>query len=435
MSAEVLLVESMDLEARGVARREGKVVFIEGALPFEKVSVHTIRTKPSYEVARVVDIHRESSARVEPRCPHFGMCGGCVMQHLDATAQVAIKQRALEDSLSHIGAVKPERILPPLHGPTWGYRYRARLSVKWVAKKGTVLVGFHERKSSFVADIKTCFVLPPHVAALLMPLREMVRALSVPDRVPQIEVSVGDKVTALVLRHMTPLTDNDIRVLREFAAQHNIQWWLQSKGPDTVHALEPEHEAQLAYTLPEFGLRMPYRPTDFTQVNHQINRALISRALTLLEVQPTDRVADMFCGLGNFSLPLATQAAEVVGVEGSQGLTERAQEAAVQAGIHNARFSTLNLFEVDLTWLAGLGHFDRMLIDPPREGAQALSTALAQLPQAARPKRIVYVSCNPATLSRDAAILVTEGGYKLLAAGVVNMFPHTGHVESIAVFE
>jgi 23S rRNA (uracil1939-C5)-methyltransferase len=435
MSAEVLLVESLDLEARGVARREGKVVFIEGALPFEKVSVHTIRTKPSYEVARVVDIHRESSARVEPRCPHFGMCGGCVMQHLDATAQVAIKQRALEDSLSHIGAVKPERILPPLHGPAWGYRYRARLSVKWVAKKGTVLVGFHERKSSFVADIKTCFVLPPHVAALLMPLREMVRALSVPDRVPQIEVSVGDKVTALVLRHMTPLTDNDIRVLREFAAQHNIQWWLQSKGPDTVHALEPEHEAQLAYTLPEFGLRMPYRPTDFTQVNHQINRALISRALTLLEVQPTDRVADMFCGLGNFSLPLATQAAEVVGVEGSQGLTERAQEAAVQAGIHNARFSTLNLFEVDLTWLAGLGHFDRMLIDPPREGAQALSTALAQLPQAARPKRIVYVSCNPATLARDAAILVTEGGYKLLAAGVVNMFPHTGHVESIAVFE
>jgi len=435
MSAEVLLVESLDLEARGVARREGKVVFIEGALPFEKVSVHTIRSKPSYEVARVVDIHRESSARVEPRCPHFGMCGGCVMQHLDATAQVAIKQRALEDSLSHIGAVKPERILPPLHGPTWGYRYRARLSVKWVAKKGTVLVGFHERKSSFVADIKTCYVLPPHVAALLMPLREMVRALSVPDRVPQIEVSVGDKVTALVLRHMTPLTDNDIRVLREFAAQHNIQWWLQSKGPDTVHALEPEHEAQLAYTLPEFGLRMPYRPTDFTQVNHQINRALISRALTLLEVQPTDRVADMFCGLGNFSLPLATQAAEVVGVEGSQALTERAQDAALQAGIHNARFSTLNLFEVDLTWLTGLGHFDRMLIDPPREGAQALSTALAQLPQAARPKRIVYVSCNPATLARDAAILVTEGGYKLLAAGVVNMFPHTGHVESIAVFE
>ncbi len=435
MSAEVLVVESLDLEARGIARREGKVVFIEGALPFEKVTVHTLRSKASYEVARVVDIHRQSSARVEPRCPHFGMCGGCVMQHLDAAAQVAVKQRALEDSLSHIGSLKPERVLPPLHGPTWGYRYRARLSVKWVAKKGTVLVGFHERKSSFVADIKTCYVLPPHVAALLMPLRQMVQALSVPDRVPQIEVSVGDQVTALVLRHMTPLTDEDLVVLRKFASDHNIQWWLQSKGPETVHALEPEHESQLAYTLPEFGLRMPYRPTDFTQVNHQINRALISRALMLLGVRPEDRVADMFCGLGNFSLPLATQAREVVGIEGSVTLTQRAQQAAVQANIHNARFETLNLFEVDLTWLFGLGRFDRMLIDPPREGAQALCAALAQMPADQRPVRIVYVSCNPATLARDAAMLVTEGGFKLVAAGVVNMFPHTGHVESIAVFE
>ncbi len=435
MSAEVLVVESLDLEARGVARRDGKVVFIEGALPFERVSVHTLRTKASYEVARVVDIHRQSSSRVEPRCPHFGMCGGCAMQHLEAGAQVAVKQRALEDSLSHIGALKPERMLAPLHGPTWGYRYRARLSVKWVAKKGTVLVGFHERKSSFVADIKTCYVLPPHVAALLMPLRQMVQSLSVPDRVPQIEVSVGDKVTALVLRHMTPLTEQDLVVLRDFAATHNIQWWLQSKGPETVHALVPEHETQLAYTLPDFGLRMPYRPTDFTQVNHQINRALISRALGLLGVQPGDRVADMFCGLGNFSLPLATQAREVVGIEGSVTLTQRAQQAAIEANIHNVRFETLNLFEVDLTWLYGLGRFDRMLIDPPREGAQALCAALALMPVAERPVRIVYVSCNPATLARDAAMLVTEGGYKLAAAGVVNMFPHTGHVESIAVFD
>ena len=435
MSAEVLLIESLDLEARGVARREGKVVFVEGALPTEKVSARTVRTKPSYEVARLEVIHRESAQRVKPRCPHFGVCGGCVMQHLDASAQVAVKQRALEDSLGHIGAVKPERVLPALHGPTWGYRYRARLSVKWVAKKDTVLVGFHERKSSFVADIKTCHVLPPHVAALLMPLRQMVRELSAPDKVPQIEVSVGDQVTALVLRHMMPLTDSDKQVLRTFAMQHDIQWWLQSKGPDTVHAMEPEHEAQLAYTLPEFGLRMPYRPTDFTQVNHQINRALISRALNLLGVRKTDRVADMFCGLGNFTLPLATQAVEVVGVEGSKMLTDRAQQAALESGIQNAKFHTLNLFEVDLAWLTSLGHFDRMLIDPPREGAQALCTALAQQPKDARPVRIVYVSCNPATLARDAAMLVSEGGYTLKAAGVVNMFPHTGHVESIAVFE
>lgn len=435
MSAEVLFIESLDLEARGVARREGKVVFVEGALPTEQVSFRTIRTKPSYEVARLETIHRESSQRVPPRCPHFGVCGGCAMQHLEASAQVAVKQRSLEDSLGHIGAVKPERMLPPLHGPTWGYRYRARLSVKWVAKKDTVLVGFHERKSSFVADIKTCHVLPPHVAALLMPLRQMVRALSAPDKIPQIEVSVGDQVTALVLRHMMPLTDEDVAVLSRFAAQHDIQWWLQSKGPDTVHAMVPEHEAQLAYTLPEFGLRMPYRPTDFTQVNHFINRALISRALNLLGVEKNDRVADMFCGLGNFTLPLATQAGEVVGIEGSKMLTERAQQAAVEANIHNAHFQTLNLFEVDLTWLSGLGRFDRMLIDPPREGAQALCAALAELPHADRPMRIVYVSCNPATLARDAATLVTEGGYTLKAAGVVNMFPHTGHVESIAVFE
>lgn len=435
MSAEVLLVESLDLEARGVARREGKVVFVEGALPFERVSSRTVRSKSSYEVARLEVIHRESSQRVSPRCPHFGVCGGCAMQHLEASAQVAVKQRALEDSLSHIGGLKPERVLPALHGPTWGYRYRARLSVKWVAKKDTVLVGFHERKSSFVADIKTCHVLVPHVAALLMPLRQMVRELSAPDKVPQIEVSVGDQVTALVLRHMMPLTDSDMLTLQNFAERHKIQWWLQSKGPDTVHAMIPEHEAQLAYTLPEFGLRMPYRPTDFTQVNHQINRALISRALNLLGVLKTDRVADMFCGLGNFSLPLATQANEVVGVEGSKMLTDRAQQAARESHIGNVQFQTLNLFEVDLSWLKSLGYFDRMLIDPPREGAQALCTALAQMSATERPVRIVYVSCNPATLARDAATLVADGGYALKAAGVVNMFPHTGHVESIAVFE
>jgi len=435
MSAEVLEVESLDLEARGIARRDGKVIFIEGALPFESVSVNTFRKKPSYEIAKVMHIHRESSSRVTPKCVHFGMCGGCVMQHLDASAQVAIKQRALEDCLSHIGAVKPERVLPPLYGPAWGYRYRARLAVKWVAKKGTVLVGFHERKSSFVADIKSCQVLPAHVSALLMPLRGLVQNLSAPDRIPQIEVAVGDRVTALVLRHMNPLTDGDLVLLRQFAEQHQVQWWLQSKGPDTVHAMVPEHEQELAYTLPEFGLRMPYRPTDFTQVNHHINRALVARALKLLEVQPGDRVADMFCGLGNFTLPLATQAREVVGVEGSSALTERAQTAAQQASITNAKFDTLNLFEVDQTWLEGLGHFDRMLIDPPREGAQALCESLAALSPSARPKRIVYVSCSPSTLARDTAILVTNGGYKLRAAGVVNMFPHTGHVESIAVFE
>jgi 23S rRNA (uracil1939-C5)-methyltransferase len=435
MSGDVLQVESLDLEARGISRRDGKVVFIEGALPGEHVTVNTFRRKPSYEVGHVLQIRRESSARVKPRCEHYGVCGGCVMQHLEPSAQVAVKQRALEDALQHIGKTRPERVLPPLHGPYWGYRYRARFAVRWVAKKGTVLVGFHERKSSFVADIKTCHVVPAHVAALLMPLRALVMNLSAPDRFPQIEVSVGEGVTALVLRHLLPLTEMDVKCLREFASQHSIEWWLQAKGPETVVPLDPTRENSLYYTMPEFGLAMPFKPTDFTQVNHQINRALVSRALTLLEPQPQDRIVDMFCGLGNFTLPLATRCREVVGIEGSEILTARAQAAAKRADIGHAKFETLNLFEVTTEWLAELGYFDRMLIDPPREGALALSQALTNLPKALRPVRIVYVSCNPATLARDTAILLHEGGYKLKAAGVVNMFPHTGHVESIAVFE
>ena len=433
---EVLNIESLDLEARGIARREGKVVFVEGALPGEQVLASSVRRKPSYEIARVDEVLLPSSQRVAPRCPHFGVCGGCAMQHLEPAAQVAIKQRALEDTFAHIGKLKPGRMLPPLQGPSWGYRYRARLSVRFVPKKGGVLVGFHERKSSYVADMRECHVLPRHVSDMLMPLRAMIASMSAPGRMPQIEVALGDGVTVLVLRHLEPLTDNDLAVLRAFAAERGVQWWLQSKGPDTVHPLDPAHADKLAYALPEFGLRMPYRPTDFTQVNHAINRALISRALTLLDPQPTDRVADLFCGLGNFTLPLATKAREAVGVEGSKALTDRAMQAAQLHGLAGSTsFSTLNLFEVNVDWLRGLGHFDRMLIDPPREGAQAVAQALSLLSPAERPRRIVYVSCNPATLARDAAIMVYEGGYALQMAGVINMFPHTGHVESIAVFE
>lgn len=434
--AEVLNIESLDLEARGIARREGKVVFVEGALPGERVAADTVRRKPSYEIARTVEVLRPSSQRVTPRCAHFGVCGGCAMQHLEPAAQVAIKQRALEDTFWHVGKLRPQRILPPLHGPTWGYRFRARLSVRVVPKKGGVLVGFHERRSSYVADMRECHVLPPHVARLLLPLRAIIGAMSAPDRLPQIEVAVGGVATVLVLRHLLPLTPADIDILRAFAQENGVQWWLQPKGPDTCHPLEPGHAETLAYTLPEFDLRMPFKPTDFTQVNHAINRTLVSRALSLLEAQPDERVADLFCGLGNFTLPLATRAREVVGVEGSKALTDRAHEAATRNGLgERTSFATLNLFEVDVDWLRGLGHFDRMLIDPPREGAQAVAQALAQLSADERPRRIVYVSCNPATLARDAAILVHEGGYALLSAGVINMFPHTGHVESIAVFE
>ena len=326
----------------------------------------------------------------------------------------------------------------PMYGPTWGYRYRARLSVRHVAKKDTVLVGFHEKRSAFVADMTDCKILPPHVAAMLVPLRALIGALSIYNQVPQIEVAVGEAVTALVLRIMAPLNTADEALLKAFADQWNVQWWLQTKGPETAAPYYPL-DKELYYTLPEFGVKMPFKPVDFTQVNHHINRVLVATALRLLDVQPEDRVADLFCGLGNFTLPLATRGREVVGIEGSTALTERALDNAKANGLAaKTSFSTRNLFEVTTEDLVALGKFDRMLVDPPRDGAMALAQALAGL-RASQPemlpKRIVYVSCSPSTLARDAGILTHEAGYVLKKAGVVNMFPHTSHVESIAVFE
>lgn len=448
MSEIIIDIESLDMEARGIGHLSnedgtpGKVIFVEGALPGEKVSFRSFRKKAKWEAAEATAIHRESGLRVQPKCAYFGTCGGCAMQHLEPTAQVAAKQRVLEDNLWHIGKVKPEMVLRPIYGPTWGYRYRARMSVRNVPKKGGVLVGFHERKSSFIADMKTCEVIPPHVSAMLVPLRELVASLSIIDRMPQIELAVGEgvneKVTALVLRIMAPLTTEDEQKLKEFADCHKVQWWLQPAGPDTVFQFYPT-DTELHYVLPEFGIKMPFKPTDFTQVNHQINRVLVSRALRLLDPQPHERVADLFCGLGNFTLPIATRAREVVGIEGSPTLTRRAQENAVVNGLADkASFATRNLFDITVDDLMALGRFDRFLIDPPRDGAIAVCQAVVDLQEKApelRPRRIVYVSCSPSTLARDAGLLVHRGGYRLTQAGVVNMFPHTSHVESIAVFE
>jgi 23S rRNA (uracil1939-C5)-methyltransferase len=440
---EWLKVESLDLEAQGVAHNlEGKVVFIDGALPGEEVQVTVQRRKNNWEQAVMIAMRRESSQRVRPQCRHFGTCGGCKMQHFHVGAQVATKQRVLEDALWHLGKVKAEQVLRPIEGPAWGYRYRARLSVRFVAKKGKVLVGFHERKSSFVADMDSCEVLPAHLSALLVPLRELVAGMDQRDRLPQIEVAVGDSLTALVLRHLEPLGDADLKRLREFGARHGVQWWLQPKGPDTVHLLE-EGGPQLAYTLPEFGITMPFRPTDFTQVNHQINRVLVARALRLLKAGPDERVIDWFCGLGNFTLPIARQAGEVLGVEGSETLVQRAQHNALLNGLGaKAHFAARNLFEVSPAELVSHGTAQKWLIDPPREGAFALVKALVDLRADdtaasgwAPPSRIVYVSCNPATLARDAGLLVNQAGYRCTAAGAINMFPHTAHVESMAVFE
>jgi 23S rRNA (uracil1939-C5)-methyltransferase len=364
------------------------------------------------------------------------------MQHLNPAAQVAIKQRVLEDNLFHIGRVRPAYLLRAIQGPDWGYRYRARLSVRFVAKKGGVLIGFHERRSSFITDMRTCEILPPKVSAMLMPMRTLVASLSIRDRLPQIELAVGEhdgeQVIVMVLRIMEPLSADDEQQLKAFADQWDIEWWLQTKGPDTATAWYPQ-KRPLQYRLPEFGLVMPFKPTDFTQVNHHINSVLVSRALRLLQVQPDDRVADLFCGLGNFTLPLATQAREVVGVEGSSALTERASRNAALNGLdHRTQFMHRNLFEFTLQELQSLGRFDRMLIDPPRDGAMDLCTAIAEAKESnpdLQPLRIVYVSCNPSTLARDAGLLVNKGGYRLSQAGVVNMFPHTAHVESIAVFD
>ncbi|WP_244197865.1 23S rRNA (uracil(1939)-C(5))-methyltransferase RlmD [Caballeronia ptereochthonis] len=432
------------MEARGVGRtvnedgEPGKVIFVEGALPGERVSYSSFRKKPSFEQAQVVSVLRESVTRTKPKCRYFGTCGGCSMQHLDVRAQIAVKQRVLEDNLQHLSKLRAETMFRPIHGPSWGYRYRARLTVRHVEKKGGVLVGFHERKSSYVADMTSCEVLPPHVSAMLVPLRHLVARLSIRDRMPQIELAVGSEVTALVLRILEPLTEADEALIRAFADEHDVQFWLQPKGPDTVYPFYPL-DRELAYTLPEFDIRMPFKPTDFTQVNHQINRVLVSRALSLLAPEKSDRVLDLFCGIGNFTLPLARVSREVVGIEGSEALTARALENARANGVDgHVSFACRNLFEVTADDLRALGHFDKFLIDPPREGALAVSKALADIAQSGDgplPKRIVYVSCNPATLARDAGLLVHEAGYRMKGAGVVNMFPHTSHVESIALFE
>ncbi len=436
-------VEKLDAEGRGVAHHEGKVVFIEGALPTERVRYEQIRNKPSYEIGRVTEILKQSAQRVEPRCPNFGIgpgsCGGCAMQHLDPKAQVDFKQTVLTDALWHIGKVVPETLLPPLYGEYWGYRHRARLTVRNVAKKGGVLVGFHEKSSSYVADMTECLILPQKVSDMLVPMRRLVESLSISQRLPQIEVAVdGEGHTALVLRILEPLTAEDVEKIEAFAAEHEVDIWLQTKGPESAAPMHPEAAERLKLVLDEFDVRIAFKPTDFTQVNHRLNVEMVSRAVRLLGLDETMKVADFFCGLGNFTLPLARRSARVIGIEGSEGLVARARAGAAANGLGGrTEFVARNLFTwSEEDWNAlwqKMGGIDRVLIDPPREGAQALSRVLAATDL--RPARVVYVSCNPATLARDCAILTHEGGWRVRAAGVMNMFPHTGHVESIAVLE
>ncbi|HKA41506.1 MAG TPA: 23S rRNA (uracil(1939)-C(5))-methyltransferase RlmD [Burkholderiales bacterium] len=427
-----LVVESLDQEGRGVARRDGKAVFIEGALPGEVVSALTHRKKPSYEIATLTAVHKPSTARTVPRCPFFGQCGGCALQHLDLRDQVAAKQRVLESDLWHIGRLHPEQILPAIYGPAWGYRHRARLSVRYVPKKGGALVGFHERHSSYVAQMTGCDVLPSSIGSLIAPLRELVNALTIRSRLPQIEVAVGDACAVLVFRVLEAPSGADAALLREFAERNAVRIYLQPRGPESAQPFHPAEDAGLYYELPEFGLKIGFGPTDFTQVNHAMNRVLVRRALRLLDPQPGERIADLFCGVGNFTLAIARLGATVVGVEGNRALVERAAANAAANGLGQAaRFEEMDLYRTAAVRLAELGQFDRILLDPPRDGAVEVLKALPD----PGPRRIVYVSCSPDTLARDASVLVHARGYRLSAAGVINMFPHTAHVESIAVFE
>ena len=426
------LIESLDRDGQGICRDDGKTIFVDGALPGERVEFEVYRSKPRYDRAVTTRVISASAQRVVPRCGHFGECGGCSMQHLDAGAQVAAKQRVLEDAFAHIGGVAPAVVYPPVYGAAWRYRERARLTVRKVDSKGGVLIGFHQRRSSHVADMTACDILPAHVSDMVPALHALVAGLTIADRLPQIEVSIGGGATALVFRVLQQPDGADLALLRRFASERQVQVWLQSGAPATAYLLEPVDAPGLCHLIPEFGLRLEFRPTDFVQVNEAANRLLIRRAMGLLAPRAGEHIADLFCGFGNFGLPMARRGARVVGVEGNAALVERARQNALSNGLGDrVEFHAADLFETTADSLAALGEFDKWLIDPPREGAIAVVKAIGQ----AAPRRIVYVSCNPATLARDAAVLVHEKRYVLRGAGVVNLFAQTSHVESIALFE
>jgi 23S rRNA (uracil1939-C5)-methyltransferase len=431
--ADPIELDIVDLshDGRGVGRVDGKAVFVSGALAGERVQVRMLRRKRSFDEAELLEVLQPSPARVEPRCKHFGHCGGCALQHLDPAAQILAKQRVLLENLERIGDVRPETVLPALTGAHWGYRRKARLGVKYVAKKERVLVGFREaRDPRFIAEIDRCEVLVPEVGTRLRELASMIQGLAGRERIAQIEVAQGDALTALVFRNLDPLSADDRERLVAFGREHGLAIFLQPAGNDSVHALWPE-APQLAFRIPSADVELEFRPLDFVQINADLNQRMIENALALLDPQPTDRVLDLFCGLGNFTLPLARRVAEVVGVEGEAGLVQRARDNAARNGIGNAHFHAADLAQplAGQPWIRQ--HFDLALIDPPRTGADGV---IAQLPTK-HLRRLLYVSCHPGSLARDAGMLVREHGFRLRAAGVMDMFPHTAHVESIALFE
>jgi 23S rRNA (uracil1939-C5)-methyltransferase len=423
------VVAALNHDAEGVVR-DAKTVFVPGALPGERIRFRRLRRHRQHDEGELLEILEPSAERVVPRCAHFGICGGCAMQHLAPEAQLRAKQNELAENLQRIGRVTPDRWLAPLAGPVWQYRRRARLGAKYVTKRGRVLVGFRERQKPYVAALARCEILAPPVDDLIEPLSTLLTGLRAREFIPQIEVAVADNIVVLVFRNLVELDATDRAALASFGAARNLRVYLQPGGMDTIAPLAGER-ATLEYHLPELGLRFEFQPTDFVQVNGAINRTLVTQAVDLLEVEPTHRVLDLFCGLGNFTLPLAQRAAEVVGIEGEAGLVARARHNADLNGLGNARFHVANLAEAEGGAVALAGRFDRVLLDPPRAGAIEVLPRLAALGAT----RMVYVSCHPGTLARDLGVLCHEYGYRLEAAGVIDMFPHTTHVESIAVLE
>ncbi len=425
-------IQSITHDGRGVALLNNKTTFVSGALPGEKVVCQMIRQHRRYNEAKVVEVITPAPERVDPPCAHYGVCGGCSMQHIEIQAQIRFKQDALLNQLKHIGKVEPQEILPPMMGHPWGYRRKARLGVRYVIKKEKLLVGFREKFSNYLADIQECKVLHPSVGTQLLALSTLIRSLSQYDHIPQIEIAVSDEVTALVIRHMTPLPETDLSALCQFGKDHNCHIYLQPGSPESVHKIWPKDEDLfLRYFLPDYQLEMQFHPLDFTQVNSEMNREMIAQAIRLLDLKSSDTVLDLFCGLGNFTLPIARFAKRVIGIEGSMQMVNRATFNAKHNQITNSEFYAANLMEPSETaeWLKI--PYDKILLDPPRTGAKEIIPLIANK----LASKIVYVSCNPATLARDAGELVHQYRYHLKQVGVINMFPHTSHIEAIALFE
>lgn len=435
-----VVINTIDNEARGITKINGKTVFIPDTLPTEEVEIQLVKKKSNYDIAKLIKINKKSIDRVEPNCPNFGYCGGCSMQHINLNAQLKYKEQTLLDNLKYIGKTTPINILSPINSSPWAYRKRARLSVRYVEKKGEVLIGFREKSSSFIANMNECSILPLYISNLIPKLKLLFNKLSIKSAIPQLEIAVGTNITILVLRIMNTINEEDNKLLTEFIDNTNntltnnqqIQFWLQPKGPDSCYPFYPKNADQLSYEINNYAITMPFYPTEFTQVNSEVNIKMIELALKLLKPNTNETIGDFFCGIGNFTLPLAKFTKYVIGFEGSIALVERAKENAKINNINNIDYKNKNLFEIDNEYFKNIPKLDKWLIDPPRNGAIELIESLSR---DIMPKVIVYVSCNTASLARDAAILTNVYGYKLTDTGVINMFPHTSHIESIARFE